>query len=220
MPRASHIISDTQPGMLRVIRHERQDYAVSMAEQEAEVKRILQGAAPCIILTEHPPVFTIGTSGSRQDILSTVIDGGHIRTFVTGRGGAVTYHGPGQIVCYVIDDLRGERDLHRHVWQLEEVVIRTLDRFGLPARRDRRGIGVWLDRGKIAAVGVRCRRWVTWHGVALNICPNLRHFSGIVPCGLRDAPVTSMHDCGVTAERAEVEDILVAEACALFGRSG
>jgi len=208
------------PGMLRMIRHERQAYAASMAEQEAEVKRILQGATPCIILTEHPPVFTIGTSGSRQDILSTVIDGACIRTFVTGRGGAVTYHGPGQLVCYVMDDLRRERDLHRHVWRLEEAVIRTLSHFGLHGRRDRRGIGVWVERGKIAAVGVRCRRWVTWHGVALNIRPNLRHFSGIVPCGLRDAPVTSMHDCGAAVERAEVEEALIVEARSLFGRSG
>ncbi len=219
MPQALRTTSEPQSGSLRVIRHDRQAYADATAEQEMEVQRVLSGEAPpCIIFTEHPPVFTIGTSGSERDILSTVIDGEHIRVFPTGRGGEVTYHGPGQLVCYVIDDLRKERDLHRHVWRLEETVTRTLSHFGLDAGRDRRGIGVWVDGAKIAAVGVRCRRWVTWHGVALNIHPNLRHFSGIVPCGLRHARVTSMQACGVAVERQEVEIVLLAKARCLFGR--
>ncbi len=205
--------SELHIGNMRVIRHKIQAYPVSMAEQEAEVNRILSGkASPCIILTEHPPVFTIGTSGSEKDVLSTEIGGEQIQTFATGRGGEVTYHGPGQLVCYVIADLRAERDLHLHVWRLEEFIIRGLQHFGIDGVRDRRGIGVWVKGRKIAAIGVRCRRWIAWHGVALNIHPNLKHFSGIVPCGMRDAPVTSMHALGVHAKRPEVEVVLLAIA--------
>jgi len=191
-----------------------------MVEQETEVNRILGGkASPCIILTEHPPVFTIGTSGSEKDVLYTEIGGKRIQTFATGRGGEVTYHGPGQLVCYVIADLRAERDLRLHVWRLEEFIIRGLQCFDIGAVRDSRGIGVWVKGRKIAAIGVRCRRWITWHGVALNIHPNLKHFSGIVSCGMRDAPVTSMHALGVHARRPEVEVALLAnaEGVGLFG---
>ncbi len=202
---------------MRVIRHERQPYPDSVAEQERLVEGILAGEpAPVLILTEHPPVFTIGTSGSRRDVLATEIDGVRIEVFQTGRGGEVTYHGPGQLVAYVLADLREERDLHRHVRRLEEMIIRTLADFGIEASRNPRGIGVWVDGRKIAAVGVRCRKWITFHGVALNIDPDLRHFRGIVPCGMKDAPVTSMARLGVRAARGEVERALMAHAERLF----
>jgi len=205
------------PGTFEVILHSTQPYLESLAEQEMRVADIIAGrASPCIILTEHPPLFSIGTSGSEDDILSRVIDGISIDVFTSGRGGEVTYHGPGQLVCYVLADLRRNPDLHRHVWQLEEMIIRTLADFDLKAGRSKRGIGVWVGNNKIAAVGVRCRKWITFHGIALNIAPNLRHFSGIVPCGMADAPVTSMDKEGVMANRSEIEARLVPHAEALF----
>ncbi len=202
---------------LRVIRHAQQGYADSIAEQEAEVNRVLDGAAvSCVILTEHPPLFTLGTSGHRGDILLQDIGEEHMEVFETGRGGEATYHGPGQLVAYVIADLREERDLHKHVWRLEEMAIRTLADFDIIAGRSERGIGVWVDGKKIAAIGVRCRKWVSYHGVALNIAPNLKHFSGIVPCGMHDAPVTSMQKVGICADRNEVEKYLLPHAHRLF----
>ena len=200
-----------------LIRHDRQPYPDSVAEQEARVAAILDGTArPCLILTEHPPVYTIGTSGSEADILRRSVDGEDIAVFPSGRGGETTYHGPGQLVCYVLADLRGERDLHAHVRRLEEMVMHTLADFGIASGRSPRGIGVWVGANKIAAVGVRCRKWVAFHGIALNINPNLRHFSGIVPCGMTDAPVTSMQREGVPASREEVEARLLPHAGTLF----
>jgi lipoyl(octanoyl) transferase len=202
---------------MRIIRHERQSYPESLAEQEACVSAVLAGGpAPLLILTEHPPVYTIGTSGDERDVLNREIDGEAIAVLHSGRGGEVTYHGPGQLVCYVIADIRGEQDLHRHVRRLEEMVIRTLADFGIEAGRNPRGIGVWVDGRKIAAVGVRCRKWITFHGIALNIDPNLRHFSGIVPCGMRDAPVTSMHALGIEAARDAVERAVARHAGEMF----
>ncbi|NWF38883.1 lipoyl(octanoyl) transferase LipB [Mariprofundus sp. NF] len=194
---------------MQIIRHQRQLYPDSLAEQEALVAAILVGESePSLILTEHPPVYTIGSSGSEADVLSRQIDGETIAVYPTGRGGEVTYHGPGQLICYVIADQRGEQDLHKHVWRLEEMVIRTLAEFGITADRDARGIGVWVDGEKIAAVGVRCRKWITYHGIALNINPNLKHFAGIVACGMSDSPVTSMWQLGVEVERVAVEAMI------------
>jgi len=205
---------------MRILRHQRQSYPESVAEQEALVAGILAGdKAPCLILTEHPPVYTIGTSGSENDILSHEVDGERIEVFPSGRGGEVTYHGPGQLVCYVLADLNRERDLHRHVWRLEEMIIRTLADFGLRAERNPRGIGVWVGSNKIAAVGVRCRKWITFHGIALNIRPNLKHFAGIVPCGMRDAPVTSMLREGVDVSREDVEVVVCRHARELFDKA-
>jgi len=202
---------------MRIIRHQRQAYPDALAEQENIVAELLHGApAPVLILTEHPPVFTIGTSGNESDILERNIDGDRIEVFASGRGGEVTYHGPGQLVSYVLTDLNAEKDLHKHVWRLEEMVLHTLNDFGIQGSRSERGIGVWVDDLKIAAVGVRCRKWITFHGIALNIHPNLRHFSGIVPCGMRDAPVTSMDAQGVRSSRKEVEAAIIRHAKALF----
>ncbi|MDQ6971541.1 MAG: lipoyl(octanoyl) transferase LipB [Mariprofundaceae bacterium] len=200
-----------------IIRHASQLYPDSLTEQEERVADIIAGkAAPCIILTEHPPLYSIGTSGSPADVLSREIDGETISVYPSGRGGEVTYHGPGQLVCYVLADLRADRDLHRHVWRLEEMVMRTLADFDIAAGRSERGIGVWVGGNKIAAVGVRCRRWITFHGIALNISPNLRHYAGIVPCGMHDAPVTSIQAEAVQATRSDVEQRLLPHAEALF----
>jgi len=205
----------------RIIRHESQAYADSEAEQEAMVAAILGGnAPPCLILTEHPPVYTIGTSGQASDVLRRSVDGEEIEVIHSGRGGEVTYHGPGQLVCYVLADLRQEQDLHRHVWRLEELIIRVLSHFDIKAGRCERGIGVWVGEAKIAAVGVRCRRWISYHGVALNINPALAHFNGIVPCGMANAQVTSMHALGVKVSRNHLESELIQHAGDLFQASG
>ncbi|TLS77601.1 lipoyl(octanoyl) transferase LipB [Mariprofundus erugo] len=202
---------------MHVIFHKQQPYPESVAEQEQMVASVLAGSMPSsLILTEHPPTYTIGTSGHSGDILSRSVDGESIAVYPTGRGGEVTYHGPGQLVCYVIADLKREPDLHRHIWRLEEMVIRTLADFGVVAGRDSRGIGVWVDGLKIAAAGVRCRKWVTFHGIALNNTPNLKHFSGIVPCGMQDQPVTSMQKLGLDIPRARLEQVLIGHCHALF----
>jgi len=173
------------------------------------VASILTGEAePCLIFTEHPPVYTIGTSGSEQDILYRTVDGKKIDVYASGRGGEVTYHGPGQLICYVIADLRKMQDLHVHVHRLEQMIINTLAEFDVQAGRDERGIGVWVDGKKIAAIGVRCRKWITFHGIALNIDPNLKHFSGIVACGMTDSPVISMRALGIEADRETVEKVI------------
>lgn len=169
-----------------------------------------------LILTEHLPVYTLGTSAKAKDVVARDIDGERIEVFKSGRGGEVTYHGPGQLVCYVIADISEEQDLHRHVWRLEEMVIRALADFSIEAGRNERGIGVWVGARKIAAVGVRCRKWVTYHGIALNIDPNMNHFNGIVTCGMADRPVVSMHQLGVLAGRSEVEQHLIGRAEMLF----
>jgi len=204
---------------MHVIRHGVQAYPASLDEQEAIVSAILSGRkGSTLILTCHPPVYTIGTSGDRDDVLLREIEGEPIAVFPTGRGGKVTYHGPGQLVCYVIADLRAERDLHRHVWRLEEMVIRSLRGFDITAQRSDRGIGVWVGGKKIASIGVRCRKWIAFHGVSLNVDPNLAHFAGIVPCGMRDAPITSMHALGIDVSRSDVEQVLCLQATDLFAR--
>ncbi len=203
---------------MQLIRHTSMEYPAAVREQERLVAQVLAGeAAGFLVLTEHPPVYTIGTSGTERDILRRHIDGEDIAVYASGRGGEVTYHGPGQLVCYVIADLRAQKDLHRHVWRLEEMIIRTLHDFGLQGSRNPRGIGVWLDTLKIAAVGVRCRKWITYHGIALNITPNMNHFRGIVTCGMHDQPVTSMQQAGIHVKREEVEPHIIRHAESLFG---
>jgi len=202
---------------MQIIHHKQQPYLDSVAEQERIVADILQGDTPnTLILTEHPPTYTLGTSAQDGDVLQREINGESIAVYPTGRGGEVTYHGPGQLVCYVLSDIQKHKDLHQHVHNLEEMIIRTLREFNINGCRDSRGIGVWVDGLKISAVGVRCRKWVTFHGVALNIAPNLKHFTGIVPCGMRDAPVTSMQILDIHANRQAVEEIISKHAQELF----
>ncbi|MDT8376327.1 MAG: lipoyl(octanoyl) transferase LipB [Mariprofundaceae bacterium] len=213
-------MSDTAPNRtsLDVIRHALQPYPDSVCEQESCVAELLQQRrGNTLILTGHPPVYTLGTSAREDDILTRKIDGEFIDLYPTGRGGEVTYHGPGQLVCYLIVDISGEQDLRRHVWRLEEMVIRTLADFGVAAGRSERGIGVWVGERKIAAVGVRCRKWITYHGIALNINPNMKHFEGIITCGMSDRPVTSLAALGVNLSRADVEAAIIRHAEKLFG---
>ena len=169
----------------------------------------LGDAAECVWLLEHPPLYTAGTSADDAELL----DHGSFPVYRSGRGGRYTYHGPGQRVAYVMLDLvpRGS-DLRRFVWGLEEWMIRTLAEFGVDGLRRRERIGVWIEtsdgEAKIAALGVRVRRWVSMHGIALNVDPDLAAFRGIVPCGIRDHGVTSLRALGIPATTELVDAAL------------
>lgn len=177
------------------------------------------------LLVEHPPVFTLGKSGDDSNLLASEADlEAAGATFVRiDRGGDITYHGPGQIVGYPILDLdRFYTDIHRYLRDLEEVIIRTCDDFGIQANRYDKGTGVWVtaDEGnerKICAMGIRCSRWVTMHGFALNVAPELDHFSLIVPCGIQDRGVTSMQmELLQVLDRNQVEDAIVRHFAEVF----
>ena len=183
-------------------------YAEAVAAMDARVAAIRAGtAAEQVWLLEHPPLYTAGTSARPQDLLRP----DRFPVHATGRGGQYTYHGPGQRVGYVMLDLhRRGRDLRGYVGDLEEWVIRTLDRFNVRGERRSGRVGVWVRRpggreDKVAAIGVRVRHWVTFHGVALNVDPDLDHFDGIVPCGIREHGVTSLVDLGIPVSMAEVD---------------
>ncbi|HEX9976245.1 MAG TPA: lipoyl(octanoyl) transferase LipB [Dehalococcoidales bacterium] len=156
----------------------------------------LSGEMPDILLLlEHPPTFTIGKSSKLENLLLTKEELAQrgISLFFTDRGGDITYHGPGQLVAYPIIDLRSwDKDIHRYIRSLEEVTIRTLADFSIAGGRDEKHVGVWVGSEKIAAIGVGVRKWVTMHGLALNVNPNLEHFALINPCGILDRGVTSM----------------------------
>jgi lipoyl(octanoyl) transferase len=187
-------------------------YEDAVAEMEGRIAAIRAGTAPEMVwLLEHPPLYTAGTSARPADLL----DPDRLPVFRSGRGGQYTYHGPGQRVAYVMLDLdRHGRDVRCHVWRLEEWMIRTLGRFNVKGERRDGRIGVWIAgpqgrEDKIAAIGVRVRHWVSYHGVALNVDPDLDHFRGIVPCGVDPAVsghgVTSLARLGITAAMAEID---------------
>jgi lipoyl(octanoyl) transferase len=176
-----------------------------------------------LLLVEHPPVLTVGVrgDGGRSHILASeaMLAARGMQVYETGRGGDVTYHGPGQVVGYPIVDLRPDRcDVHRYVRDLEEVLIRVAADFGIDAKRVAALTGVWAGGEKLAAIGVRISRWVTSHGFALNVTTDLRDFDLIVPCGIAERGVTSLDRLGVTATRAQVEDRIVVRFCELFER--
>jgi lipoyl(octanoyl) transferase len=187
------------------------DYERAVEEMEMRVSAIRAGAAPELVwLLEHPPLYTGGTSARDEDLL----DSRRLPVYRTGRGGRYTYHGPGQRIAYVMLDLtRRDRDVRCHVHRLEEWMIRTVARFGVKGERRDGRVGIWVARPsgheeKIAAIGVRVRRWVTYHGVALNVDPELDHYRGIVPCGIADHGVTSLAQLGVPATMTEVDRTL------------
>lgn len=193
--------------------------AVTLMEDRVSAIRG-SGAHELVWLLEHPPLYTAGTSAKPEDLLEP----GRFPVFQSGRGGQYTYHGPGQRVAYVMLDLsRRGADIRHYVADLEEWLIRTLARFGVKGERREGRVGIWVDRGggredKIAAIGVRVRRWITFHGVALNVDPDLSHFSGIVPCGLSQFGVTSLWDLGHTPTMTEVDMALKTEFDEVFGR--
>jgi lipoyl(octanoyl) transferase len=176
-----------------------------------------------LLLVEHPSVLTVGVrgDGGRSHILASAeaLTARGMQVFETGRGGDVTYHGPGQVVGYPIVDLRPDRcDVHRYVRDLEEMLIRVAADFDIETRRVPGLTGVWAGGDKLAAIGVRISRWVTSHGFALNVTTDLRDFDLIVPCGITNRGVTSLERLGVTATRAQVEDRIVARFCEVFER--
>jgi lipoyl(octanoyl) transferase len=201
-------------------------YDEAVAEMERRVAAIRDGTAPELVwLLEHPPLYTAGTSARPEDLLEPQ----RLPVYRSGRGGQYTYHGPGQRVAYVMLDLgRRDRDVRCHVWRLEEWMIRTLARFNVRGERRDGRVGIWVagrDRpgdqreDKIAAIGVRVRHWVSYHGVALNLAPELDHFRGIVPCGVSEHGVTSLARLGVTASMAEVDIALRTTFDEVFGET-
>lgn len=197
-------------------------YAETLAAMEARVAEIAAGQAPeALWLLEHPPLYTAGTSARVEDLT----DPGRFPVFEAGRGGQYTYHGPGQRVAYVMLDLnRRGRDVRRFVCALENWVIGTLGRFNVTGERRAGRVGVWVSRpdkapgldgqlreDKIAAIGVKLRRWVSFHGISINVEPDLEHFSGIVPCGIREHGVTSLVDLGLPVTMADLDAALLAE---------
>jgi lipoyl(octanoyl) transferase len=195
-------------------------YPEAVAFMEERAAAIASGrAAELVWLIEHPPIYTAGTSAKDGDLLDA-----RFPVFKTGRGGQFTYHGPGQRVGYVMLDLkRRKADVHAYVRDLEEWLIHTLARFGVKGERREGRVGIWVARpgreDKIAALGVRVRRWVTFHGVALNVEPDLSHFSGIVPCGIRDHGGTSLADLGLKTTMADVDAALRESFQEVFGRT-
>lgn len=177
---------------------------------EQRVQIIQQKNAPeCVWFLEHPPLYTLGTSGHERDIFAT----SKLPTFRTGRGGQVTYHGPGQRVIYLMMDLKNHhQDIRRYMYDLEEWVIQALAHFDVKGERRMGRIGIWVEKEgkdhKIAALGVRVQKWVTSHGIALNVNPDLRPYQDIIPCGLRDSGVTSLADLGIQSSLEEVDRIL------------
>ena len=195
-------------------------YPQAVARMEARAAAIHAGTAPELVwLLEHPPLYTAGTSAKAQDLVAPDL----LPVFKTGRGGQFTYHGPGQRVGYVMLDLKQRgSDVRRFVGDLEEWLIRTLATFGVKGERRADRIGVWVARGdgredKIAALGVRVRRWVTFHGVSLNVAPDLSHYAGIVPCGISQHGVTSLQDLGVDVGMDQVDAALQRSFDEVFG---
>ena len=199
-------------------------YAAALSEMDARSAAIAEGrAAELVWLLQHPPLYTAGTSAGTQEVIEA-----RFPVHQAGRGGQMTYHGPGQRVVYLMLDLKKRRpDVRAYVASLEEWIIRTLAAFNVRGERREDRIGVWVRRpekgegreDKIAAIGIRVKRWVSLHGIAINLDPDLAHFAGIVPCGVREARygVTSLSDLGVAVTMAQLDVALAREFAPLFG---
>ena len=197
-------------------------YPDAVAFMERRVEGIHAGReGEAVWLLEHPALYTAGTSAQADELL----DSAALPVYPSGRGGRYTYHGPGQRVAYVMLDLRQRgSDVRAYVHTLEAWIIATLARLGVRGERRANRVGIWVDQGggreaKIAAIGVRVRRWVTYHGIAINVDPNLDHFGGIVPCGIAEHGVTSLNEMGVGATMAEVDAALRATLPAQFEKA-
>lgn len=191
-----------------------QEYEPCLQAMEDTVAAIKNGQADDQIwLLEHPPLYTSGTSANVKDLLNA-----QFPVFETGRGGEYTYHGPGQRVAYVMMDLKKRMqtpDIKKYIWMLEEWIIRTLAEFDVMGERREGRVGIWVvmpdgSEAKIAAIGVRIRHWVTFHGISINVNPDLSHFNGIVPCGISDHGVTSLHALGKKISMQELDEALIA----------
>lgn len=200
----------------------RTPYREAWERQLRLVDELKAGTAPdTLVLTEHEPVYTIGARlGAESNLVwpEDILREKGIEVVKTNRGGDITYHGPGQIVGYPILNLRQERDLHVYLRNLEEVLIRTVAHFGLSAQRREGKTGIWIEDRKIAAIGVALKSWITYHGFALNVDPDLNHFSGIIPCGITDGSVTSLErECSPVPLPGQVKSRLILEFWKLFG---
>ena len=193
-------------------------YPAAVSRMESEVVAIANGAPELIWLVEHPPLYTAGTSAKPADL----VDGTRFPVYETGRGGQYTYHGPGQRVAYVMMDLKQRgNDVRAFVAGLEDVIIGTLAAFGILGERREDRVGVWVQRGtredKIAAIGIRVRRGITFHGLSINVNPDLSHFTGIVPCGVTEHGVTSFADLGLDVSMAQLDAELQKQFAIIFG---
>ncbi len=188
------------------------EYEDAVSVMESRVAAIREGREDELIwLLEHPPLYTAGTSARAEDLLNP-----QFSVYQTGRGGQYTYHGPGQRVAYVMMDLRKRQaapDIKNYVWRLEDWLIRSLAEMRVQGERRSGRVGIWVEEragreSKIAAIGVRVRHWVTYHGISINVNPDLSHFDGIVPCGIREHGVTSLQALGRNISINEVDNIL------------
>lgn len=197
------------------------DYETALSFMESRSLAIQQGEAPeCVWLLEHPSLYTAGTSSKNTDLLIPDL----FPIFHTGRGGQYTYHGPGQRIAYVMLDLNQRlRDVRAYVAALEEWIIRLLRHLTIVGNRHEERVGIWVynpkleQEEKIAAIGIRIRHWVTTHGIALNVNPNLEHFKGIVPCGLQSYAVTSLEELSTPPTMSKIDMLLRQEFTAVFG---
>jgi len=187
------------------------DYKDSVLYMENKVEQIYNNKAPELVwLLEHPSIYTAGTSSQRNEL----IDSKSIPVLSTGRGGKYTYHGPGQRIMYLMLNLKNrEADLHKYVSNLEELVISSLKEIGISSERKTGKIGIWTKSKnnkdvKIAAIGIRVRKWITYHGIAINVSPNLDYYKGIVPCGISEYGVTSLLELGYNISYAELDELL------------
>jgi lipoyl(octanoyl) transferase len=184
-------------------------YESALAEMEQRARDIADGNARELIwLLEHPPLYTAGTSATPDEMIDP-----RFPVYIAGRGGRYTYHGPGQRVVYVLINLKNRRqDIRLFVQALEDWVIETLSQLGISGRREDGRVGIWTDdhgrESKIGAIGVRVRRWVTYHGFSINVDPDLSHFTGIIPCGLPDFGVTSITKMGIDSHMTDLDNAL------------
>jgi lipoyl(octanoyl) transferase len=195
------------------------EYPAALETMERRVDGIIAGTAGELgWLLEHPPLYSAGTSAKPGDLFQ----GSPFPTYDTGRGGEWTYHGPGQRVCYLMLDLKKREmmDMHAYVRRLEQWIISTLKEFGIDGFTREGRVGVWVKdktgEAKIAALGVRVRKWVTYHGISLNVSPDLSHYAGIVPCGIKEHGVTSLKAMGIDASMTEIDAILQKKFLGIF----
>ena len=197
------------------------EYEDAVSFMEERVAAIREGCADeTVWFLEHPPLYTAGTSAKAEDLL---LNDDRFPVYETGRGGQYTYHGPGQLIAYVMLDLKkrqSEPDIKAYIHNLEEWLIRTLNELGIKGERREGRIGIWVDNegreDKIAALGVRIRHWVTYHGVSLNVEPDLTHFEGIVPCGISEHGVCSLKSLDIQASIEKVRSIMKKQWLSVF----
>ena len=221
LPKFASDNADTQIDW--IIENQPIDYKFAVEKMEQLVDKIIQGVGTeCVWLVEHPPLYTAGTSAKSTDLIDPL----KFEVFKTGRGGQYTYHGPGQRVIYLMLDLkRRNQDVRAFIAELEEWIIRSLGKFNIKGEKREKRVGIWVQtfengkfqENKIAAIGIRVRKWVTFHGISININPNLEHYSGIVPCGIAEHSVTSFKKLGISTDMAEVDKILRVEFEKTFG---